>query len=163
MKTFFGIAAAAIVAVTGSAALAEHHFGGHDELGDLRMMVKAANLTSSQKDQLHAIMKSSFEQDKSTRDQIHALHDQLLDKLTSPGAVTVADINSIQQQIAQIRAQQDQRWAEAAIQVRSMLTSDQLHRVSQAHERIKTLKAEEKAVYENGDAMPQLDEAPSVK
>ena len=146
MKTFIAAVAALFIGSSASVALAEGHGHGGGEIPGLHMLLKTANLTADQQTQVHQLMRNSWTQNKALHAQMRALREQIADKLAETGTVTAADITGLQQQIAQLRTQLDQRSVQTAIQVRGLLTSDQLRQVAQAHVQLKNLRAQMKAV-----------------
>ena len=60
------------------------------------------------------------------RQQLETEHEQLMYKLTSPGQITLADLTALDQEIAQTEQQLHQEMLKAAVEIRAILTPDQL-------------------------------------
>lgn len=133
--------AAALVASFPAAAFAGDHKGG-PEKQEMKLFCHAANLTADQKTQVHALMKSCHEQSKPLKEQMHTLRGQIAEKLASAGPVSAADLAPLQQQVAQLREQLCQQHIQTVLQVRALLTPDQLAKVSAAYQKMATLQTE---------------------
>jgi Spy/CpxP family protein refolding chaperone len=106
----------------------------------LMMALKQANLTSDQQTQVHQIMAANFTQAQPLLQQLHTVHDQIADKLLSTGPVSAADIAPLQNQESQIHQQLDQQMLASALQIRALLTPEQLARVADLHTKLKALR-----------------------
>jgi Spy/CpxP family protein refolding chaperone len=116
------------------------HMGmGHDGGSPFMMLLKSANLTDAQKQQVHEIMKSEHQQMKSVHQQFEAIHEQLADKLLSPGKVTAAEIAPLEQKAYRYQQQIDQSMVDTALAIRNILTSDQLNHLAQVHKQLQSL------------------------
>jgi periplasmic protein CpxP/Spy len=125
----------------------------------LMMIVRHANLTQDQKNQMHQIMSSSFAQAQPLMKQLRDIHDQIADKLMSAGTVTAADIEPLQQQENQIHQQLDQQTLTTALQIRGLLTPDQLAQAAALNSKLKSLRQQMDALV--GDNGPEIrDMAP---
>ncbi len=142
-----------------AAALAQPHGpGGPGEGGPLPMplmlIIRQVNLTADQQASVHQIMGANFAQAQPLMKQLRAVHDQIADKLMSTGSVTASDIAPLQQQEAQIHQQLDQQMLSTALQIRGLLTPDQLSRASALHNQLKSLRAQMDALL--GDGQPPM-------
>ena len=118
-------------------------FGGpHPGPPPFMMLLKSANLTDGQKTKVHEILKSSRGEMEPLFDQLHSLHQQMANKLLTPGAVTVDDLTPLQQQATQIHEQIGHNMLSTAIQIRNLLTPEQLARVAQTHQKLESLHAQ---------------------
>jgi periplasmic protein CpxP/Spy len=112
-------------------------FGGG--MPGIKILLKAAQLTPDQRNQVHDIMRTTHQSVKPIQEQIRQLHEQLADKLAGSGAVQLSDLTPVQQQIDGLHSQIEQLRLKAALQVRALLTPDQLARVASKHQQMKAL------------------------
>ncbi|HLZ64636.1 MAG TPA: periplasmic heavy metal sensor [Aliidongia sp.] len=144
------LVAALFAAVVPFAALAApgghggHHGHQHGAFGFLQ----GVTLTAEQKTQIHQIMQSSWNSAKPLAQQLHADRQQISDLLANGGAVTEAQLSSIQQQAAQVRQQLDSQRLATALQIRALLTPAQLAQSAQMHQQLATLHQQERAVFQ---------------
>jgi len=133
---------AAICAAPGAGLAEPMEHSGHDGgpmSMPLMMVLRQAHLTPDQQAKAHKIMAANFKQAKPLMQQLHQIHDQIADKLLSAGAVSAADIAPLQQRESQIHQQLDQQMLASALQIRSLLTPEQLSRVADLHTKLKAL------------------------
>jgi Spy/CpxP family protein refolding chaperone len=145
--------AASLVALLPLGAMAEggpgggHWHGRHD--GDLGFLA-GVQLTQQQRDQMHQLMHTGFEQMKPLMKQMHDLHRQMGDQLASAGSLDQGQLTGLQQQIDQLRGQIDQQRLETALQVRALLTPEQLAQAAQAHQQLQSLHTQMRNVLTPG-------------
>ncbi len=120
----------------------------------LMMALRAANLTADQKKQVHDIMESSRTSTASQMEQMHSIRDQIADKLLSSGSVSASDLAPLLAQQAALQQQLDAQMISTAIQVRGVLTSDQLSKVADAHTKLKQIHSQIDAILGPPDAPP---------
>jgi Spy/CpxP family protein refolding chaperone len=119
----------------------------------MMMFIRHANLTADQQAQVRKIMDSNFAQARPLMKQLHAIHDQIADRLMCTAGVSATDIAPLQQKEAQIRQQLDQQMLATALQIRSVLTSEQLARAAELHNKLKSLHTQMEALM--GDDGPR--------
>ncbi len=149
--TKIAMAAGLLALAAAGPAMAHGHCGGEGPGGGFRfghlppplmMTLRAANLTSAQKDQVHKILDSSRAQSKPVFEKLHAIHEQVADKLLSSGKVTMADLAPLMKQEAQLHDQLHQQMMETALKVRAVLTPDQLKKVADVNAKLKEIHKE---------------------
>jgi Spy/CpxP family protein refolding chaperone len=124
------------------------HGGGHmgramhDGGSPFMMLLRSANLTDAQKQQVHQILKSEHAQMKSVHQQFQAIHEQLADKLLAPGKVTAAQLAPLEQKAYHYQQQIDQGMVDTALAIRNVLTSDQLNHLAQVHKQLQSLHSQ---------------------
>lgn len=147
--------AASVAALLPLAAMAQERggrwHGGHG--GDFAFLT-GVQLTNAQKEQVHELMHTSFAQVKPLMQQLHSLHQQIGDQMASAGSVDQAQVTSLLQQLEQVREQLDQQRLETALQVRALLTPEQLAQAAQAHQQLQSLHAQIKSVLGQGKGAP---------
>ena len=102
--------------------------GGRGD-GELWLMIRAANLTPEQQTRVRAILSAHRATARPLIEQLRQAQQELGGKLLAPGPVQAADLQPQLQQIGQLRDQLAQDSAGAALEVRAVLTPEQLVRV----------------------------------
>ena len=115
--------------------------GGRGD-GELWLMIRAANLTPEQQTRVRAILSAHRATARPLIEQLRQAQQELGGKLLAPGPVQAADLQPQLQRISQLRDQLAQDSASAALEVRSVLTPEQLARVAQTKERLRQLREE---------------------
>jgi Spy/CpxP family protein refolding chaperone len=129
-----------------------HHH--HDLMGG-PMMLGTLGLTSDQKTQVHQIMSTLRTNLEPLFEQLHQGHAQITTKLLAPGPVTMADLSPILTQNDSIQQQIEQQKMAAVLQVRSLLTADQLSKAATVQQKLQQIHAEMKALFNNGQPTPE--------
>ena len=146
------LAAATAGLLTAGAARAqpEGHGGWHH---DGMEILHGLDLTDAQKTEVHKIMQANWSQMKPVMQQMHAIHEQIVTKLTAAGAVSEADLTPLVQQEETLRNQMDEGRLSTALQIRGLLTPAQLAKAASTHQQLEALHEQERAVVgEPGDA-----------
>lgn len=148
------IAAALLVASTATAALAQSPppgpgapLGGIREAmsradGELWLMIRAANLTPEQQAKVRGILSAHRAATRPLIEQLRQAQQELGAKLLAPGPLQPADLQPQLGRISQLRDQLAQDGAQAALEVRAVLTPEQLARAAQTKERLTQLREE---------------------
>ena len=150
------VAAVAHVASSNSGGFGGHMgrhgmHGGMDALGiPLPLLLKTANLTDAQKQQIHTI----FENRRSAREaeykQLKAAKEQIAAKYISTGAVSASDLSGPVQQITQLQAQMTNEQIQDAIAIRNVLTPAQLKQAAETKAKIDQIHTEMHALFAQG-------------
>ena len=117
------------------------HMGGHDG-ASFMMLLKSADLTTAQHSQLREIMQSERAQMKGVYQKFHALHEQISEKLLSPGSVTASDLGPLEQKMFHYQQQIDQSMVDTALAIRNILTTEQLNHLSKVHQQLEGLHSQ---------------------
>ena len=148
------IAAALLVASTATAALAQSPppgpaapLGGMREAmgradGELWLMIRAANLTPEQQAKVRGILSTHRAATRPLIEQLRQAQQELGAKLLAPGPLQPADLQPQLGRISQLRDQLAQDGAQAALEVRAVLTPEQLARAALTKERMTQLREE---------------------
>lgn len=122
--------------------------GGMNVLGvPLPLLLKTANLTDAQKQQIHQILQTRRTTRKAEIQQLKAAKDQIATKYTSTGAVAASDLSAPVQQITQIQDQITNEQIQDAIAIRNVLTPAQLQQISQTKAKLDQIHAEMHALF----------------
>jgi hypothetical protein len=120
--------------------------------GAFMKSLRAANLTADQKTKIHDAFKANWEQKEALVKQMRSIHQQIDAKLLGPGAVTAADIAPLQAQEQKVREQIAQQNLDTVLKIRGLLTPDQLKRMNEVHQKMASLRAQMKALWQPSTA-----------
>jgi periplasmic protein CpxP/Spy len=145
-RAAFGAALLALPmsAVTAQAQMRHERGPGWSRDGGLALplLIRAANLTPEQDEKVRAILAGHRAVTRNTVDQLRRAQDELADRLLTAGAVQAADLQPLLKQIAALREQLLQDSAQIALEVRAVLTPEQLARAGQLRSRMRQLQSE---------------------
>lgn len=122
---------------------------GGPMLGDgpammLPLLLFAGDLTDAQRDQVHEIMKGNRQTISGLFAQLRAANDELATKLLASGDVAKPDLQPTLDRIASVRQQLLDQGVAVALQVRKLLTPEQLAKAAEVHDRLEQLDAEKR-------------------
>ena len=147
------VAAVAHVASSNSGGMGGHmgHHGMHggmDVLGvPLPLLLKTANLTDAQKQQIHTIFENRRASRQAEHQQLQAARDAIAAKFTSTGPVAASDLASSTSTITQLQSQMMNEKIQDAIAIRNVLTPAQLAQISATKAKLDQIHAEMKALW----------------
>ncbi len=145
------VAASCALAATGALA----HPGGDFHGGEGMEMLHSLSLTDAQKDQAHQIEHAAWAQARPVMEQMHAVHEQLATAMLAPGNVSAESLAPMVSQEQQLRAQLDTMRLNTALQIRALLTPDQLTQAAATHQKLAALREQEHAVMHASDTSAQ--------
>lgn len=108
----------------------------------LPLLVKGVELTEAQQSQVKQIVAAHQPQFRALLSQIRSLREQLGEKLYAPGPLKADDVAPLMQQIGQLRGQLTQEAVQVALEIRAVLTPEQLARAEQIQHKLKDLRSE---------------------
>lgn len=117
----------------------------------LPLLLKHANLTPEQSQQVQKIMQADREGLRSAWKQLEGANNQLADKLFASGKAQIEDLTPLVQRITQLRQQLMEQGLKTALAVRGVLTADQLAKMAQVKDRMQKLHAEMRSLFEGTD------------
>jgi len=116
-----------------------HHGGGMEFLHGL-------NLTDAQKAQLKEIHQAGWKQMKPIMTQMRSIHEQMVNRMLAAGEVTPEALSPLVQQEESLRNQMDAIHLSQTLQMRALLTPEQLAQAASTHAKLETLHQQEHAV-----------------
>jgi Spy/CpxP family protein refolding chaperone len=137
------LAIAAAGMLTAGVARAQPAHEGHHEGFEI---LRGVDLTDSQQTQVHQLMKSTWSQMKPVMEQMHSIHEQIIGDLTGSANVSQEQLAPLMQQEEQLRSQIDAAKISTALQIRGLLTPEQLTKAASIHQQLSALHEQEKAV-----------------
>jgi Spy/CpxP family protein refolding chaperone len=116
----------------------------------LRLLYKVG-LTDAQKTQIRDILASHHTALRSWRSQLQANREQLIDLLLGKNPVTPDDpqLQALAQTANDLHGKIAQEWLQAMVEVRAVLTPDQLARAAQLKDQLRALRHEMHALMGN--------------
>jgi Spy/CpxP family protein refolding chaperone len=112
----------------------------------LPLLLRGANLTADQKTQVQQIVGNHRATFQSLFSQLRAAQDQISSKLLSTGAVSESDLAPQLQQISTLRSQLAEEGLRVALEIRSILTPDQLAKAAQFKTQMQSLRSQMKSL-----------------
>ncbi len=106
----------------------------------LPLLLRGANLTADQKTQVKQIMGNHRATFQNLFSQLRTVQDQISSKLFSTGAVSESDVMPQLQQVTALRSQLAEEGLRVALEIRNILTPDQLNKAAQLKTQMQSLR-----------------------
>ena len=156
-KKYFGIVAAVLIAA-GLWSFPLHAQPGPGMRGPrgmigqgpgmmLPLLLRGVNLTTDQQAQVQQIMASHRATFRDLFGQLRAAQDEMANKLFSPGGLQESDVASQAQQVSQLRSQFAQEGLKVMLEIRGVLTPDQLAKAAQLRQQVQALRTEMRSLF----------------
>ncbi len=147
LKTIMRAGVVAGLLATGAVQAQGMHGGPHGGMGHGYLgFLQGVTLTDAQQAKMHDIVHASWQQLKPQMQQLRALREQIGGDLASTAAISTPQIVALQQQAQTLQNQLDQAKLATAMQVRALLTPDQLSQAATVHAQLSALHQQEHAV-----------------
>lgn len=104
------------------------------------LLLRSAHLTPAQMRRVRQIMVAQAAQSAPLIRQLRHDRGQISDKLLGSGPVTAADLAPLQEQVMQIQGKMSRNMIHTALEIRKVLTRDQLKRLSEVHQKLESLR-----------------------
>ena len=117
----------------------------------LPLMIHSANLTPEQDAKVRELVAARGPATRSLMQQLRQAEDVLAERLLAPGSVQLADVQPQLQRIAQLRDQVLRDSTQAALDIRALLTPEQLARAAQTNGRMRQLQREMRQLWQPGN------------
>ncbi|MBI3329742.1 MAG: Spy/CpxP family protein refolding chaperone [Nitrospinae bacterium] len=116
----------------------------------LPLVLRGVNLTDEQKARVKEIVTAHRPTFREIAGQLRVAHQELADKLFGPDAIQEADLTPQVQRVAQLRQQLMQEGLKVAMEVRGVLTPEQLAQAFQLKDRMRALRTEMRGLFGGG-------------
>jgi Spy/CpxP family protein refolding chaperone len=139
------LGAALLAATLAPASAGAQGWGGGGRGGGALMLpalLRSANLTPDQQTKMHDILKARRTAARPIVAGLRQAQQDLADKLLAPGTVGLADLQPQLDKITQQRGQLLQNSAQAALDIRAILTADQLAKAADTKDKLRQLRQE---------------------
>ncbi len=133
------------LAIAGVAYAQPHGEFGHGGPGAMGFL-HGVSLTDEQKAQVKSIEKASWASIKPLMEKLRSAHEAQVNKLLGTGAVTVESLQPDVAQEESLRQQIDAIHTSTMVQLRNVLTAEQLAQAATKHAQIEQLHEQEHAV-----------------
>jgi Spy/CpxP family protein refolding chaperone len=136
-----------------------HGDGGHGMMGEgggflLPLVLHRANLSPEQRDKVRKILQSDRESLQKLFSDLRKANDDLSKKLLAPGDLTLSGLKPELDAVSSLRRQLMEQGIKTALEVRKVLTAEQLAKVAEVKQRMDKLHAEMRDLMEEGDEPP---------
>lgn len=145
------IAAVSVGGLMIGAAGAQPMEGGWHHGGEGIEILHNLNLSDAQKQQAETIEHAAWAQARPIMGQMHAIHDQLAAAILQPGTVTAADLAPMVQKEELLKTQLDQQHLNTVLQIRALLTPEQVAQAATMHQKLAALHAQEHQLLHGAD------------
>ena len=108
----------------------------------LPALLRTVNLTPDQDSKVRAILSARRAPVRSIIEQLRQAQQDLADRMLAPGQVQTADLQPQLQRISQLREQLLQGSAQTTLDIRAILTPDQIAKAAQVKDRTRELRSE---------------------
>jgi Spy/CpxP family protein refolding chaperone len=115
----------------------------------LPLVLKGVDLTDEQEKQVHGIMAAHRATFRTLFSELQSAHKDVADKLFAPGDVRAEDLTVQMQRVAQLREQLMREGLKVALEVRGLLTPEQLAKAAELKERIRELRTEMRGLFKD--------------
>jgi Spy/CpxP family protein refolding chaperone len=113
----------------------------------LPLVLKGIKLTEAQEKRIQEIMAAHRAAFRTLFGELRAAHKDMADKLFAPGNVQAEDFTAQTQRLAQLRDQLMQEGLKVAIEVRELLTPEQLTQAAEIKDRMRALRTEMRGLF----------------
>jgi Spy/CpxP family protein refolding chaperone len=137
--------AGSLLAVALAPSAAQAQGGGRWRGSDglmLPALLRSANLTPDQTTKMHEILKARRAAARPIVQQLRQAQQDLADKLLAPGAVAMSDVQPLLDRIVLLRGQLVQNSAQATLDIRALLTGDQLAKAADTKDKLRQLRSQ---------------------
>ena len=107
-----------------------------------KRLLRGAMLSETQVAQIRELRKTQWAEDKQLQAKLKTLWEQLEEKLTSSGPVDAAELTALEDEAEQLQVESNRGKFKVLLQMRALLTVDQLRRVALTHQKEKSLNAQ---------------------
>lgn len=105
-------------------------------------VLRSLGLSDAQRAQVRQIIANHRSQFQTLRQQLREAREQLAEKILAPGTVQPDDLNATIQRIGELRDQLSREALQVALEIRGVLTPDQLAKAAEVRRRLNELRAE---------------------
>ncbi len=147
------LAGCLLILLTGTTAWAQPpNTWGREGQGGPHMLglIRGVGLTEAQQAQVRQIAGNHRERFRTLSSELRAAQEALTAKLYSPDPLTSDDVSPLLRQIDQLRGDLSRESAQVALEIRGILTPEQLTKAAQLHQRLSELRAETRKLLREG-------------
>lgn len=145
MKTLASVLGAVVIvglALAGPVSAQGFRGYGQDTVGMFPILLRGVDLTDAQRAQVRQIVGAHRPEFQRIAGQLRTTRETLTAKLYGPDPIQSADAALLVDQIEKLRTQLTQEGVQVALEIRNVLTADQLAKAAQIRQRLSDLRAE---------------------
>ena len=113
----------------------------------LPLVLKGVELTEEQEQRVREIMAAHRATFRTLFSELQGAHKDLADRLFAPGEVQTADLTAPMQRVGELRERLMQEGLKVALEVRALLTPDQLAKAAEIKDRVRALRTEMRGLF----------------
>src|SRR5262245_8649679 len=125
--------------------------GSHAARGEmlLRLIYRAANLTAGQRDQVKQILAQHRQRLQDLRSTLQSKREQIVDMVLGTDPPTMETLQQLVNDASSVQAELAREWHQLLLDVRTTLRPDQLTKVAEFKEQLRTLRHEMRSLWRN--------------
>jgi Spy/CpxP family protein refolding chaperone len=124
------------------------HRGGAQGRMGFPFMLRALNLTDDQKAQVKQVMANHRDTLHQLYTQMRTAHDDMSNQLVSSAALQESDLSPQVQQISSLRSQIAAEILKMTLEIRGVLTPDQLARAAQFRQQMQSMRSQMRSLWQ---------------
>jgi Spy/CpxP family protein refolding chaperone len=117
----------------------------------MSLLLRGAGLSTEQSDRVRRILGNHRLPLQSLRRQLRAAQDEIADRMTAPGDLKRADLQSQLARVGKLRLELAEEMTKAALEVRAILTPEQIQRAGKWKERVRVVQGELRSLFGDED------------
>lgn len=125
------------------------------EAGPMGMIFQGVKLTKEQRDKIRGIMIAARQEERTNRDAMRAVHDQMATALLSPGKVTAESVQPILDKQTALEKTTKDAHVKTLLALRDVLTPEQLAKAKVRYTKIKSIKEQMKELRDMDAPSPE--------
>jgi len=118
------------------------------------MILRSVGMSAEQQAKVQSIMDAHRPRFQELLGQLRAAHEDVMTKLLAPGPLAADDLKAPMQRVAGLRDQLAREGVDTALEVRGVLTADQLAKAADVRQQLGTLRAEMKKLLGDSSVVP---------
>lgn len=123
--------------------------------GPMGMIFQGVKLTKEQKDKIRDIMVAARKEERTNREAMKSIHDQMATALLSPGKVTAESLQPILDKQAALEKTTKDAHVKTLLALREVLTPEQLAKAKVRYTKIKSIKEQMKELRDMDAPSPE--------
>jgi Spy/CpxP family protein refolding chaperone len=135
-----------VAGATPSRSIAEEHNDPFEAMQNPKRLLLGAMLTEAQVAQIRELRKAQWAREREIEKRFKVLSEEFDDKFTSAGSIDAAALASLVEQMEELQTESENAKFKIMLQMRALLTAEQLDRVSQTHQKMKSLESQMRAL-----------------
>ncbi|MDI2113450.1 Spy/CpxP family protein refolding chaperone [Commensalibacter nepenthis] len=134
-----------------------HRLGGMfgSAVGPMGMIFQGVKLTKEQREKIHTIFDAARKEEKTNREAMKSIHDQMAAALLSPGKVTAETLQPVLDKQTALEKTIKESHVKTILALRDVLTPEQLAKAKVRYTKIKSIREQMKELREMDASAPE--------